>query len=151
MIKFLKASEGDAKSLVGVQIRAFSIDVDICGDGPPGYDSVDRQIQLMESHIYYKIVGEETIIGGFYICPHGKGRYDIIRLFVDPCYQGKGVGSMALKHIEALFDDLEILELEASDFRKDNHIFYENRGYIKVGEVEYSKDSFSYKYQKVFR
>lgn len=150
MIRCLKASEEDAKTLVELQIRAFSIDVDICGEGPPGYDSVKRQIELMESHIYYKVVDGDKLIGGFYIHPKQKGHYEIIRLFVDPNYQGKGIGCMALKYIEELFDDLELLELEASDFRKDNHTFYENRGYVKVGEKEYSEGSFSYIYQKKF-
>ena len=151
MIRFLRASKEDAKSLVNVQIRAFAIDVDICGEGPPGYDSAERQIEIMNSHIYYKILDEDKIIGGFYIRQIGTGCYEIVRVFVEPSYQGKGIGSKALEYIEESLADLEILELEASNFRKDNHIFYMNRGYIKVGEVEYAKNSFSYKYQKVFK
>ena len=150
MIRFMKASEKDAEALVKVQIRAFFVDIDICGEGPPGYDSAERQIELMESHIYYKISDEDIIIGGFYIHPKENGHYEIIRLFVDPSYQGKGTGCMALNYIEALFGDLKLLELEASDFRKDNHVFYENRGYVKVGEKEYSEGGFSYIYQKKF-
>ena len=150
MIRLLKATVVDAKALVEVQLKAFSIDVDICGEGPPGYDSVERQIELLKSHIYYKIVDEDKLIGGFYIHSQRNGHYEIVRLFIDPAYQGKGIGCMALKYIEGLFDDVKILELEASDFRKDNHIFYENRGYVKVGEKEYSEGSFSYIYQKLF-
>lgn len=150
MINFIKASKADAELLVRIQIRSFSIDVGICGEGPPGYDSVERQIELMNSHIYYKIIDNDKIIGGFYIHPIGKGHYEIIRLFIEPSYQGTGIGSMAMKYIEELFVDLEVLELEASDFREDNHKFYQNRGYIKVGEIKYGEDSLSYKYQKVF-
>jgi GNAT superfamily N-acetyltransferase len=150
MISFLRASADDAKSLVEVQLRAFSIDVNICGEGPPGYDSVDRQIELTKSRVYYKIVDGDKLIGGFYIHSKENGYYEIVRLFVDPSYQGKGIGCMALKYIEGLFGDLKILELEASDFRKDNHAFYENRGYVKVGEKKYSEGSFSYIYQKLF-
>ena len=151
MFKFVKALESDAKILVEIQKRAFLVDVDICGEGPPGYDSVDYQMQIMNSHIYYKILKGDSIIGGFYILPLGKGLYDIIRLFIDTTYQGKGIGSRALQFIETMFNDLKILELEASDFRKDNHIFYENRGYIKIGEVKYSDDGCSYKYQKIIQ
>lgn len=151
MINFIKASKADAELLVGVQIKAFSVDVNICGEGPPGYDSVERQIELMNSHIYYKLVDEGKIIGGFYIYPYGEGHYEIVRLFIEPSYQDKGIGSMTMKYIEELFDDLEVLELEASDFREDNHKFYEKRGYVKIGEIQYSEDGFSYKYQKVFK
>ena len=149
MIKFEKALEPDAKILVDIQKRAFSIDVDICGEGPPGYNSVEYQIKMINSHVYNKILEGDSIIGGFYIQPLGNGLYEIVRLFIDSSYQRKGVGSMALQFIENMFDDLEILELEASGFRKDNHVFYENRGYIKIGEVKYSDDGVSYKYQKI--
>lgn len=150
MIVFLKATEEDAEALVKIQLRAFSIDVDICGDGPPGYDSVDRQIEIMKDHIYYKIVDDGKTIGGFYLHTKQRGYYELIRLYVDPSSQGKGVGCMALRFIEELFDDIEVLELEASDFRKDNHVFYENRGYVKIGEKEYFEGGFSYIYRKIF-
>lgn len=151
MIVFDRATSEDAERLVKIQLNAFAIDVDLCGEGPPGYDSVEKQIELMRRHIYYKISDENIIIGGFYICPGIKGHYDIVRLFVDTSYQGKGIGSMALKYIEELFDDARVIELEASDFRKDNHRFYENRGYVKVGEKEYSENCFSYLYQKIIK
>lgn len=151
MIKFEKALESDAKILVEIQKRAFCVDVNICGEGPPGYDSVEYQIKIMNSHIYNKILEGDSIIGGFYILCLGNGLYDIVRLFIDTEYQGKGIGSMALQSIENMFSDIEILELEASDFRKDNHIFYENRGYIKIGEVKYSDNGCSYKYQKIIQ
>ena len=147
MIEIITAGEKDAEELVEVQQKAFAIDVKICGDGPPGYDSPERQKELMKSSLYYKIIDEKRIIGGFYIEIKNKGHYDIVRLFVDPSYQGKGIGTMALKYIETLFEDIEILELEASDFRKDNHAYYERRGFTKVGEVKYSGGA-SYLYQK---
>jgi GNAT superfamily N-acetyltransferase len=151
MIRFLQATEKDAKSLVEIQKRAFLVDANICGEGPPGYDSIERQIEIMKSHMYYKMLDGDKIIGGFYIQLINKGHYEIVRIFVEPCYQGKGIGSKAMSYIEETLTDLEVLELEASDFRKDNQMFYLNRGYIKVGEVEYSKNSFSFKYRKEYK
>lgn len=151
MRNILKAGIEDLNDLVQVQIKAFSIDVKLCGEGPPGYDSIERQKKIMENHLYYKIVDDSGIIGGFYIKPKGSGHYELVRLFIEPSHQGKGIGSYALKYIEELFHNLEIIELEASDFRTDNHRFYESRGYIKVGETEYSHNSFSYNYRKTFR
>ncbi|MFB1052247.1 GNAT family N-acetyltransferase [Paraliobacillus sp. JSM ZJ581] len=145
-----RATVDEAKYLVAVQVKAFKKDVDICGEGPPGYDSINRQKEFIKSLLYYKITDDNTIIGGFYLLCLTPGKYELVRLFIDPSYQRKGIGTMVLKYIEEAFDDIEILELEASDFRKDNHIFYENRGFIKVGETQYAKDSFSYTYQKVF-
>ena len=151
MIKFEKALESDATKLVEIQKRAFLVDVDVCGEGPLGYNSENYQIQIMNSHIYNKILEGDLIIGGFYVRSLCNGLYEIVRLFIDTVYQGKGIGSKALDFIENMFDDLKILELEASGFRKDNHIFYENRGYIKIGEVKYSDNGYSYKYQKIIQ
>ena len=109
MIKFEKALKTDAKLLVEIQKRAFSVDVDICGEGPPGYDSVDYQMQIMNSHFYNKILEGDLIIGGFYVRSLCNGLYEIVRLFIDTAYQGKGIGSMALDFIEKMFNDLKIL------------------------------------------
>lgn len=151
MIHFLQVTKEDAKSLVEAQQSAFYVDVRICGEGPPGYDSIERQIEIMNSHIYYKILDDDKIVGGFYIYRINAGHYELVRIFIEPSYQGKGIGSMALRYIEESLSDLEVLELEASDFRKDNHMFYLNRGYTKIGEIKYSKNNFSYKYQKKFK
>lgn len=149
MIRFEQAVTEDAKALTQVQIRAFAVDVEICGDGPPGYDSVERQAYLIENHLYYKVLDEDRIIGGFIIFDEGNGLYEIYRLFIDPDYQGKGVGTSTLSYIEKLFCHAKKLELETPDFSYKNHIFYEKAGYVKVGEVAYPGGGFSFKYEKV--
>ncbi len=151
MIRFEKADIQDAQSLVKVQVRAFAADAEICGDGPPGYDSPERQISLMNSHIYYKIVENDIIIGGFYIYPEDNGDYELVRLFIDPEYQNKGIGKSTLKYVEKMFSDIRKIELETPSFSMKNHVFYEKMGYLKIGEIKYGEDSFSYKYVKVFR
>lgn len=55
MIYLEKAYIKDTEALTKVQLRASSNDVKICGGGPPRYDSMDKQISLMKSHIYYKM------------------------------------------------------------------------------------------------
>ncbi len=151
MIQFLLAEESDAEILRDIQIQSFSIDVDICGDGPPGFDSIALQLKSIREYIYYKIISDSLIIGGFYILNLGYGKYELIRLFISPQYQHKGIGGLALQFIETLFEDIRIIELEAADFREDNHLFYTNRGYVKIGEKKYEENSFSYIFQKVIK
>ncbi|MDV3425917.1 MAG: GNAT family N-acetyltransferase, partial [Bacillota bacterium] len=124
MLKFEKADSKDAEALTKVQIRAFSNDVKICGGGPPGYDSVDKQISLMKNQIYYKILDFGKIIGGFIVKSEGKGQYELYRLFIDPDYQGKGIGSRTLMYIEKELIDAVKIVLETPSFNIKNHAFY---------------------------
>lgn len=43
MIEFIKATSKYSETLTKVQIMDFCNDVKICGGGPPGYDSMDKQ------------------------------------------------------------------------------------------------------------
>lgn len=146
-ISILRAEEKDAADLTDVQVRAFQIDVSICGDGPPGYNSVEAQIIKINQFQFYKITQVDKIVGGFYLRDNGVGIFELIRLFISPDLQGKGLGCKALEFIETEIPGVQAIELEASDFRPDNHRFYENRGYIRVGTVDHG-GGFSFKYRK---
>ncbi|MDT8719749.1 GNAT family N-acetyltransferase [Clostridium sp. 19966] len=151
MINFEKATDIDAEILTEIQMKAFDYDVKICGDGPPGYDSQEHQIKAINKYIYYKIVYEDIIIGGFYIRNEGNGIYELVRIFINPLYQGRGIGKKALHHIENMFEDLREILLETPSFNIKNHAFYEGMGYVKIGEIKYGEDCFSYKYRKVLK
>lgn len=151
MISFEKVYDKDAEILKDIQVKAFAWDVKVCGDGPPGFDSLEAQIENMKKYTYNKIVYENIIVGGFYIKELGKGSYELIRIFIDPKYQGKGIGKTALSYIEKLFKDLNEIILETPSFNIKNHHFYEKAGYVKIGEVKYGEDCFSYKYRKIVK
>ncbi|MDV3428817.1 MAG: GNAT family N-acetyltransferase, partial [Bacillota bacterium] len=106
---------------------------------------------LMKDQIYYKILDFGKIIGGFIVKPEGKGQYELYRLFIDPEYQGKGIGSRTLTYIEKELIDAVKIVLETPSFNIKNHVFYEKMGYIKTGEVKYAEDCYSYKYEKLLK
>jgi GNAT superfamily N-acetyltransferase len=124
------------------------MDLSICGEGPPGYDSISWQHERMNDSIYYKIIENEKIIGGFYLLNQGYGIYDLIRLFVESSHQNKGIGTKAINFIENISPDISILKIEVSHFRKDNQEYYERRGFIKVGIKKYTEDAYSVIYEK---
>ncbi|WP_374056810.1 GNAT family N-acetyltransferase [Rossellomorea sp. FM04394] len=103
---------------------------------PPGYDSVEMGKYMIHELNYFKILYHEELVGGVIVTLEGKRHARIDRIFVDPDYQGKGIGSAALKFIEEMFSQVKSWELETSSRQLNNHAFYEKMGYKKVFESE---------------
>jgi ribosomal protein S18 acetylase RimI-like enzyme len=138
MIKFAKATCEDAQQLTEVQIKTFDDDARKFFDkpigGPSGYDSVKWQLDMMQSGIYYKILDKDMIIGGMVISRLKPGQYKLRRLYVDPDYQDKGVGTKAISFMENEFPDAQTWNLDTPVVATRNHHFYEKLGYMRTGD-----------------
>ncbi len=138
MIRFEKAKPKDAEILTEVQTRTFDDDSQrFAGKpsgGPPGYDSVEWQIRMMKRGMYYKILAEDRIIGGFIIFDMRKRHYNLGRIYIDPDFQNQGIGTQAMEFMERAFPLVKKWSLGTPRWAYRNHHFYEKMGYIKVGE-----------------
>ncbi|KAA0564409.1 GNAT family N-acetyltransferase [Bacillus sp. CH30_1T] len=85
---------------------------------------------------YFKIIYQEELVGGVIVTLEGKRHGRVDRIFVDPNYQGKGIGSSTIRLIEEKFPKVRLWELETSRRRLNNHAFYEKMGYKKIFESE---------------
>ena len=149
MIQFLKAKSEDAEKLTEVQIKTFDDDArrffGQTSGGPPGYNSVKWQMMIMRKGIYYKILDENKIIGGIIVFKVKPGYYNLGRIYIDPEYQDKGIGTQAMSFIEKTFSDAQRWTLETPKLAYRNHHFYEKLGYIRVG----NDGTFGYLYEKI--
>ena len=140
MIAFELASADDIPALTEVQIRCFDNDSREHGfgerGGPPGYNSENWQSVMMQHAAYYKIVDEGRIIGGFLIFDLGEGHFELGRIYIDPAYHNRGIGTRALRFIEAAFPQATRWTLDTPVWAKRNHHFYEKMGYVKTGEYQ---------------
>lgn len=138
MITLERATSADAAQLTEVQTRTFDADSRGHGQGerggPPGYDSVAWQIDMMQRGQYFKIIAGQRIIGGAIVFDYGYGHFELGRIYLDPDFQNRGLGSIAMQLIEQQFSDAERWTLDTPDWAKRNHHFYEKLGYVKVGE-----------------
>ena len=64
---------------------------------------------------------------GIIVTISGKSYGRIDRIFVDPVYQGKGIGSYVMKLIEEEYQSVRIWDLETSSRQLNNHHFIKNR------------------------
>ncbi|WP_408020229.1 GNAT family N-acetyltransferase [Spirochaeta lutea] len=79
--------------------------------------------------------GEEIL--GFYMVTLGEQKLFLNHLYIDPKFQGRGIGTKLLNHAKqiALVNNTGI-ELEALKERRSNS-FYSSNGFVKIGESEF--------------
>jgi len=137
MIEFKKAKIEDAKALARVSKRAFHSDIH-CGakekGGPPGYDSADWQIFAMKQMMYYKILSDDSIIGGFMVSNRSNGRYKLERIFIDPDHQNRGIGTQTFEFIWQEFPMAKRWTLGTPVWNRRTRHFYKKLGFIEVGK-----------------
>lgn len=136
-ITIVRAVPEDAETLVPIQILAFHNDAriypDVAEDGPPGYDSVAHMTQRIAEDVTYKIVADGQCVGGIILFQEGEGHWHLDVLFVHPDYHRRGIGKQALQFIEKAHPATR-WTLHTPLYATYNHRFYEQAGYVNVGE-----------------
>ncbi|MDW0117468.1 GNAT family N-acetyltransferase [Sporosarcina thermotolerans] len=141
-----KATIADAEKLTEIMKKTFDEEArkwlpkkDIVSDYnilPPGYSSNEMTKYMIRELEYFKVLHDNEVIGGIIITISGKSFGRIDRIFVDPNYQGKGIGSKAINFIEEAFPYVRTWDLETSSKQINNHYFYEKMGYRTTFESE---------------
>lgn len=155
LITIEKATITDAEKLTELKRRTFDEEVkkwlpnqnDVIDNNikPPGYSSIEMTKYMIRELEYFKVLQDKEIIGGIIITISGKNFGRIDRIFVDPNYQGKGIGSRVINLIEEEFPDVRIWDLETSSRQINNHYFYQKVGYRTTYETE---DEYGYLKEK---
>ncbi len=109
---------------------------------PPGYDSVDYQIESMKKHRYFEILHENEIIGGVIVKQIKREIGYILRIFIRRDWQNRGVGTQTMKLLEHKFPQIKKWQLDTPYLSFQNHHFYEKLGYRKIGETKPEKNGF---------
>lgn len=141
-VQLVPARPADADVLVGTQIRAFRDDArrfdpacrQAAPGGPPGYDSTAWQLEMMKRGKYFAIQHFGQVVGGVIAFPIGFGRFNLGRIWIDPAWQGRGIGRAAINLLHDLFPTARAWTLETPAWAIRNHHLYESVGYRKVGE-----------------
>ncbi|MBK3496269.1 GNAT family N-acetyltransferase [Viridibacillus sp. YIM B01967] len=146
IVTIVKATITDAKKLTEIKKRTFDeelkkwlpnqdnvIDYNI---QPPGYSSIEVTKYMIRELEYFKVLQDKEIVGGIIVTISGKSYGRIDRIFVDPNYQGKGIGSRVINLIEDEFPNVRTWDLETSSRQINNHHFYGKMGYRTIFETE---------------
>lgn len=132
------SSEDDAKALCRAQCEAFDAEARTLHwpepHGPEGYDDIEGQLDLMRRTSLFRIVLAGRTVGGAAIIDSGN-KCRLVRIFVDPAYQGTGIGHIAFLQLVERYPNAAIWELDTPSWSLRNHRFYESLGFKKIGET----------------
>ena len=137
MVRFEKARLADAAVLAEVSKRAFDHDVHYGAPGPggpPGYDSAAWQAKVMRFGDYYKILEGKRIIGGLVVMRRGAREYEVGRIFIEPEWQDRGIGTGAFEFLWTKYSLAKRWTLDTPAWNRRTRHFYEKLGFVECGE-----------------
>ncbi|BBF42063.1 acetyltransferase, GNAT family [Lachnospiraceae bacterium KM106-2] len=136
MIRFRKAVLEDAQHIIELQNKAFYDDYQEFGVCPAYGCSLEQIEEAIKTYITYVICDEERIVGKISVHKVNEGHYFVDCLCILPDYQGRGLGSEAIRFVELEMEDATYWSLVTPKERPNNHEFYRKSGYIITGETK---------------
>ncbi|TDQ36620.1 GNAT family N-acetyltransferase [Aureibacillus halotolerans] len=143
-VQLVRANEDDAEAITKMMVSVENNERKRWyedGDGPyiPGFDSVDMQKYHQWNEAYFKILFDGELSGVILISHTGREHARLDRLFIDPSWQDKGIGSTVITLIESMYPQVKLWTLDTFQKSTRNHHFYEKMGYKLAGEDEYER------------
>ena len=126
-----KAQISDTETLTGISKRAFDSDVHCGGQGPggpPGYDSVSWQKNVIEAVDYYRITLNGETIGGIIVKDEGHGSFNLARIYIDPGYYGNGYGLQSMHAVMAQYPNAKRWWLDTPAWNTRTRSFLSKNG-----------------------
>ncbi len=135
-----RAEDRDVKILTQLCKRAFDSDKDVGSPGPggpPGYDSIEWNANLIHNQYlrYYKILFEDSIVGGFIAGDRGPGYQVCERIWVDPDHMRKGIGARTFELVEEGYPAADLWALGTPEWNTRTNSFYKKIGFSIIGKT----------------
>ena len=145
-ISTVQASRADAAEILSLQKLAYQSEAKLNDDWtiPPLTQTLAEIETDFQTKAFLKAVHLDKIIGSVRASVH-SGTCFIERLIVHPDYQGKGIGTLLMAKIEAVFPRVERYELFTGTKSVHNIRLYKRLGYR-----EYRYEDLSTKVRLVF-
>ena len=146
----------DAGPLTVIQGRAFHDDIRFIppddwqrlleaedpSQGPPGVTDIEWMLRVIQHPAItcYKVLLGDRLVGGVVVADaHKFADENFWRIFIEPVYQNRGVGTEAFRQIYRLHPDVEAWRLGTPEWATRNHHFYERVGF-RLLEISPAKD-----------
>ncbi len=131
MVEIIAAELKDANEILELQSLAYQSEAKLYNDWslPALTQTIESLCQEFESSIILKAIVKSQIVGSVRATVE-NGVCKIGRLIVNPEFQGKGIGTALLKHIEAMQENINSFELFTGNKSLSNIRLYEKHGYF---------------------
>lgn len=136
-ICFENAVTEDAVDLTAISVRSFHTDFVAAGrsavGGPPGYDSVAFHEQMIrDASGFFKIMVDDTLIGGFWFMEKEIGRAYLYRIFIDPDFHYRGIGIKSFEFLLKQYPGIKEWSLQTPVWNSRTPKFYDKLGFELV-------------------
>lgn len=146
MITIERAQKEDAEVITKIKEVAFNKEINTYlgrDGGPPGYNKVESELDIIDRFWAYKILLDNEIIGAFFLYPEGTEIIHFEDFVIEPKYQGKGYGYKVLCTVQELYAQIREWKLSTPIFSVGNQHLYKKFGYVEIArdsdEIFYSK------------
>lgn len=146
MITIERAQKEDAEVITKIKEVAFNKEINTYlgrDGGPPGYNKVESELDIIDRFWAYKILLDNEIIGAFFLYPERTEIIHFEDFVIEPKYQGKGYGYKVLCTVQELYPQIREWKLSTPIFSVGNQHLYKKFGYIEIArdsdEIFYSK------------
>lgn len=150
MIELNKVTLEDVLKLWEIQKQAFQEDFLINQDFSPAIETLNKFIEKINSCNFYCIKYKGMIVGGVCIRKYKqKEIWKISRIFIEPSFQSKGIGSYVIQKIQTIYSNVNIWILETPVNNIKSHKFYEKNGFNKNNISTITNTLKTINYQKI--
>lgn len=138
-VKIDQANIDDAQEILALQQISYQKEAILYDDWtiPPLSQTLSEIMTECENNVFLKAQCEGRIVGSVR-ASFDSGTCKIGRLIVHPDYQRKGIGSLLMKNIEALFYNANRFELFTGTKSADNMRLYKKLGYKECHQQDLS-------------
>lgn len=131
-ITFKRSLIQEAATLVKIYDDAFYEDYKRFGICPGYGKSVEDMKVSIKNNIKYTIFADNLPVGVISVSDKGKGIYYLGCLCIIPEYQGKGIGTKAIKFIKDTLNDWKEITLVTPAQKNENVRFYTRKCGFKI-------------------
>lgn len=122
-----RATSRDAGTLTSSQVQTFQ------HDQPPGwgavYSSVSWNRKMIGDALYYEITLDGQVVGGLIVVRGSWEHFHIVRIWVEPGFQRRGIGSRALALLETSHRQASLWTAEVPAWADRRELFFKRNGY----------------------
>ncbi len=135
-IDFRKADISDAEILIDIYNSAFYSDYVKYGECPAYGKTKEMMEESIINYPKFVILSDNKPVGCVSCKKVEAGTYEVGCLCVVPEYQGKGIGTQAIKFVTSYYDDWDRFTLITPIDKKENVKFYTEKCGFEIVSAE---------------
>jgi RimJ/RimL family protein N-acetyltransferase len=154
-IQIKETKKQDVEFLIPIQRSAFFGEAEKYQhyEHAPEFESIEEmkgKLYASDRTTYYSIFLKDEIVGAIIVTDFTCGEYYIMRIFIEPKHQGKGIGKNAILLLKKEIEDIKKLFLLSAKDNKRNKKFYSSLGFKINGKLYVNKKLTYLRFEKIY-